>query len=129
MGVQKKYKDYKIYRRFWWKFWQIDQLEFTLSSRYEDAYEEVEKKLINGTQWSMELKSWVIDDLREQLSSRILTYNKLVKKSKKLSVRFGTSGSGQRFSDRMDFYVWGEDIYFDSDESIKRERLLNKLGI
>ncbi len=129
MGVKKEYRDYKIVRNSWWKFWQIDQLEFVLPTQYQDAYEEVQKELINGTQWSMELKSWVLDDLREQLTSRVLTWNKLVKKSKKLSVRFLTSGSGQRFSDTIDFYVWGSDIYFDSDESIKRERLLNKLGI
>ena len=126
---KKEYKDYKIVRHSWWKFWQVDELEFTLSTRYQDAYEEVEKKLLNGTEWSMVLSSWVIEDIREQLDISISTYSKLVKKAKKLSVRFHTSESGQRFIDCMNFYVIDGGVYFDSDDAIKRERLLNKLGI
>ena len=126
---KKEYKDYKIVRHSWWKFWQVDELEFTLSTRYQDAYEEVEKKLLNGTEWSMVLSSWVIEDIREQLAISVSTYSKLVKKTKNLSVRFHTSESGQRFIDCMNFYVIDGGVYFDSDDAIKRERLLNKLGI
>ena len=129
MGYIKEYKDYKIYRSSWWKFWEIDSLEFNLPSRYEDAYQEVEKKLINGTSYSMELMSWVIEDVREQLVTRIVTYGKLTKKAKKLSVKFHTRDSGQYYTDGMDFYLRGEEIYFDSDDAIKREKLLSKLGI
>lgn len=129
MGVQKEYKDYKIYRSSWWRFWEVDSLEFSLPTRYEDAYEEVEKKLINGTSYSMELRQWVIEDVREQLATRVFTYGKLVKKAKKLSVNFNTRDSGQFFIDGMDFYLRGEEIYFDCDDAIKREKLLNKLGI
>ena len=134
MGYIKEYKDYKIYRSSWWKFWEIDSLEFTLPTRYEDAYQEVEKKLINGTSYSMELRSWVIEDVREQLSMRIVTYGKLAKKAKKLSVKFHTRESSQFYifikpRDGMDFYIRGEGIYFDSDNAIKREKLLSKLGI
>jgi hypothetical protein len=129
MGVQKEYKDYKIVRNSWWKFWQIDQLEFTLPTRYEDAYEEVEKKLINGTSYSMELSSWVIEDVREQLTSRVSTYDKLVKKAKKLSVNFHTRDSGQLYIDGRDFYIIDGEIYFDSDESMKRDKLLSSLGL
>ena len=126
---KKEYKDYKIVRHSWWKFWQVDELEFTLSTRYQDAYEEVEKKLLNGTEWSMVLSSWVIEDIREQLAISVSTYSKLVKKTKNLSVRFHTSESGQRFIDCMNFYVIDGGVYFDSDDAIKREKLLNKLGI
>ena len=129
MGVQKEYKDYTISRSSWWKFWQVDGLEFTLPTRYEDAYQEVEKKLINGSSYSMELRSWVIEDVREQLSMRIVTYGKLAKKAKKLSVKFHTRESSQFYTDGMDFYIRGEGIYFDSDNAIKRENLLSKLGI
>ena len=129
MGVQKEYKDYKIYRSSWWRFWEVDRLEFNLPTRYEDAYQEVEKKLINGSSYSMELRSWVIEDVREQLSIRIVTYGKLAKKAKKLSVKFHTRDSGQFYTDGMDFYIRGEEIYFDSDNAIKREKLLSKLGI
>lgn len=129
MGAQKEYKDYKIVCNSWWKFWQIDQLEFTLSTRYEDAYEEVEKKLINGSSYSMELSSWVIEDIREQLASRVFTYEKPVKKAKRLSVKFNTRESSQYFTNTMDFYIIDGGIYFDSDEAIKREKLLSKLGI
>jgi len=129
MGYIKEYKDYKIYRSSWWKFWEIDSLEFNLPTRYEDAYQEVEKKLINGTSYSMELMSWVIEDVREQLVTRIVTYGKLAKKAKKLSVKFHTRDSGQFYTDGMDFYLRGEEIYFDFDNVIKREKLLNKLGI
>ena len=45
MGVTKiERKDYKIIRYSFWNFWKIDRLEFNLPTRYEDAYEEVEKK-------------------------------------------------------------------------------------
>ena len=127
MGYIKEYKDYKIYRSSWWRFWEIDSLEFQLPTRYEDAYQEVEKKLINGTSYSIELMSWVIEDVREQLVTRIVTYGKLAKKAKKLSVKFHTRDSGQFYTDGMDFYLIGEEIYFDSDNAIKREKLLNQI--
>jgi hypothetical protein len=74
MGVTKvEVKDYTITRYSFWKFWQVDELEFNLPTRYEGAYVEVEKKLINGSQISMELVDWVKDDIREQLKSRIIT--------------------------------------------------------
>jgi hypothetical protein len=129
MGYIKEYKDYKIYRSSWWRFWEIDFLEFQLPTRYEDAYQEVEKKLINGWECSMELRSWVIEDVREQLSIRIVTYGKLANKAKKLSVKFSTRDSGQFYTDGMNFYLRGDDIYFDCDDAIKREKLLSKLGI
>jgi hypothetical protein len=129
MGVTKKeVKDYTITRYSFWKFWDIDELEFNLPTRYEDAYEEVEKKFINGSQISMELADWVKDDIREQLKSRIITYPHLVTKAKKLSVRFHTRVYNQYYVDRMPFYMKG-DIYFDCDEAIRRDRLLSKLGI
>ena len=127
MGYIKEYKDYKIYRSSWWRFWEIDSLEFQLPTRYEDAYEEVEKKLINGSEWSMELRTWVIEDVREQLVTRIVTYGKLAKKAKKLSVKFHTRDSGQYYTDGMNFYLIGDEIYFDSDDAIKREKLLNQI--
>ena len=130
MGVTKKeVKDYTITRNSFWKFWQIDELELNLPTRYEDAYEEVEKKLINGSQITMELKSWVIEDVREQLAIRVETYRKEVVKAKKLKVSFGTRDHHQYYFDSMNFYIRDGRIYFDSDYAIKRERLLNKLGI
>lgn len=130
MGVTKiEVKDYTITRNSFWKFWEVDRLEFSLPTRYEDAYQEVEKKLINGTSYSMELRQWVIEDVREQLATRVFTYAKLVKKAKRLSVKFHTRDSGQFWTDGMDFYLRGEEIYFDIDNAIKREKLLSKLGI
>ena len=129
MGVTKKeVKDYTITRYSWWKFWQVDELEFNLPTRYEDAYVEVERKLINGSEISMELMNWVKDDIREQLKSRIITYPDLVTKAKKLSVRFHTKLYHQYYVESMPFYMKG-DIYFDCDEAIKRDKLLSKLGI
>ena len=129
MGYIKEYKDYKIYRSSWWRFWEVDRLDFSLPTRYEDAYQEVEKKLINGTSYSIELMSWVIEDVREQLVTRIVTYGKLTKKAKKLSVKFHTRDSGQFYIYISNFYLRGEEIYFDFDNAIKREKLLSKLGI
>jgi len=130
MGVTKKeVKDYTITRNSFWKFWKIDELELNLPTRYEDAYEEVEKKLINGSQITMELKSWVIEDVREQLAIRVQTYRKEVAKAKKLKVSFGTREDHQYYFDSMNFYIRDGHIYFDLDDAIKRERLLNKLGI
>ncbi len=129
MGVTKKeVKDYTITRYSFWKFWEIDELEFNLPTRYEGAYVEVEKKLIDGSQISMELADWVKDDLREQLKSRIITYPDLVRKAKKLSVKFQTREYHQYYTTSMPFYMKG-DIYFDCDEAIRRDKLLSKLGI
>jgi hypothetical protein len=127
MGYIKEYKDYKILRNSWWKFWEVDVLEFQLPTRYEDAYEEVEKKLINGSQISIELRSWVIEDVREQLVTRIVTYGKLAKKAKKLKVKFSTSDYYQFYKDGMNFHLRGDEIYFDTDDAIKREKLLNQI--
>ncbi len=121
-------KVYNIYRKHWWRFWQIDVLEFSLPTRYCDAYKEVERKTINGHSYTMELCDWVKDDIREQLSTMIVNHNKLVKKSKKLKVSFYTD-MGYASLDTMCFYIIDKGIYFDSDDAIKRERLLNKLGI
>ena len=129
MGHIKDYKDYKIYRSSWWRFWEVDCLEFQLPTRYEDAYEEIEKKLINGSQISIGLKSWVIEDVRDQLVNRIVTYGKLAKKAKRLKVKFSTSNHYQFYKDGMDFHLRGDEIYFDSDDAIKRDKLLSKLGI
>ena len=132
MGVQKqKHKIYicKTYRNSWWKFWKIDHLEFELLTRYDNAYKEVIRKTINGKTYSMELNSWVVEDVREKLLVRIKTYSKLVKKAKKLSVKFSTKDSGLLYTDGMDFYIKEGGIYFDSDVSIKRDNILNQLGI
>ena len=128
MGYIKEVKDYTITRYSFWKFWEIDELEFNLPTRYEGAYVEVERKLINGSEISMELVDWVKDDLREQLKSRIITYPDLVRKAKKLSVKFQTREYHQYYTTSMPFYMKG-DIYFDCDEAIKRDKLLSKLGI
>ena len=130
MGVTKiQNSDYEITRYSFWKFWAIDELEFSLPTRYSDAYKEVEKKLPNGTSYSIELDSWVIEDVREQLSNKVHKYQKLVSRSKKLRVNFRTSHESQFYSSIIDFYYIDGEIYFDSDESIKREKILNKLGI
>jgi hypothetical protein len=131
MGVTKiqNSDDYIITRYSFWKFWKIDELEINLPTRYSDAYHEVEKKSPNGTSYSIELKSWVIDDVREQLYNKVHKYQKLVNRSKKLRVNFRTSLDFQFYSNIIDFYFIDGGIYFDSDESIKREKLLNKLGI
>lgn len=76
----------------------------------------------------MELSNWVKDDIRKLLKDLVLDCPKLVSKAKKLHVRFRTTEHGQQYIDGMDFYL-RDDIYFDSDEAIKREKILNKLGI
>ena len=149
----KKYKGYRVIRYSWWRFWDIDDLEFSLSSKYMDAYEEETR----------ELKSWVVEDVREKLEvllhsvgffnsdlrcrcslckpnlNHVTSFiipkrghnmlNKLVSKAKKLSVRIHTKEYGQFYTDFLNFYIIDGVIYFDSDVSIKREKLLNRLGI
>jgi hypothetical protein len=129
MGVTKKeVKDYTVYRKHWWKFWQVDTLEFRLPTRYQDAYEEVERNTINGWSLTYELMNWVKKDIREQLKSKILDCPDLVAKAKRLTVQFRSSQHGQNYTETMEFYLRG-DIYFDCDEAIKRDKLLSKLGI
>lgn len=129
--VKKEYKDYNIHRNHWWKFWAIDELEFILHTRYQDAYKEVEKKTKNGYQYSMELESWVIEDIREQLLEKVVKCPGLVRKAKSLRVQFSSTMNNpfNRYLTTIPFYCIDRSIYFDSDESIKREKLLNKLGI
>lgn len=127
--VKKEYKDYKIHRNKWWRFWQIDRLEFTLYTRYQDAYQEVETKTLKETTYSWELMDWVIKDVREQLEPKVKKSLKLVKKAKSLKVKFRSSELTHHSITTLDFYYIDGYIYFDSDESIKRERILNKLGI
>lgn len=129
MAFVKQYKDYKIVRYSWWKFWEIDRLEFLLPSVYQDAYEEVQVKTFNGFASMFELKSFVIEDVRQQLAQRIKTYEELTLKAKKLSVKIHTNESGQRYYDGLQFYIRNGEVYFDTDNAIKREKLLNKLGI
>ena len=125
-----EFKDYKIIRYSFWKFWRIDRLEFSLPSRYTDAYVEIEKKLVEGGRsYSMELRKSVIEDVRYQLSMLVEIYQKKVSKAKKLSVNFQTRENHQYYIDGLDFYIIDGEIYFECDESIKREKLLSKLGI
>jgi hypothetical protein len=130
MGVTKKeVKDYTITRNSFWKFWEVDELEFNLPTSYGGAYEEVEKKLIDGFEISMELANWVKEDIREQLKSRIITYPHLVRKAKGLKVKFYTRDTSWSCSSSMNFYILDDLIYFDSDDAIRRDRLLSTLGI
>lgn len=133
MGVTKKeVKDYTITRYSFWKFWEVDELEFNLPTRYTNAYEEVERKTMNGHSYSMELMDWVKKDIRKQLKDMIITYPDLVTKAKKLSVQFYTGHSfpiRTAHTNTMNFYIISGDIYFDSDQMVKRQSLLNKLGI
>jgi hypothetical protein len=132
-------KGYKIIRYSFLKFWLIDTLEFNLPSRYLNAYEEVEKKLylqsLDGSYtsintWSTNLKSYVVEDIRQQLSAKILNHEKLVKKDKRLIVNFDTKENNSYYqSNSMNFYIIDGVIYFDSDKVIKREKILNQLGI
>ena len=132
-------KGYKIIRYSFLKFWLIDTLEFNLPSRYLNAYEEVEKKLylqsLDGSYtsintWSTNLKSYVVEDIRQQLSAKILNHEKLVKKAKRLIVNFDTKENNSYYqSNSMNFYIIDGVIYFDSDKVIKREKILNQLGI
>lgn len=124
-----KKKPYSIFRYSWWKFWRIDVLEFTLPTAYQEAYEEVERKTLTGSEYSMELSNWVKDDIREQLIDLVLEHQEVTINARKLHVRFRTTEHGQQYIDGMDFYLRDGGIYFDSDEAIKREKLLNKLGI
>ncbi len=128
MGSKKQHKKYIIHRKSWWKFWEIDELEFILPTRYQDAYEEVERKTFSGHSYSMELMDWVKDDIRQQLKSLIVTNPDPVTKAKKLSVQFRSKQDGYNYVDKMQFYALG-DIYFDCDRVVKRENLLKKLGI
>jgi hypothetical protein len=129
MGYIKKHnKGYAVYRKYWWMFWQVDTLEFRLPTRYQDAYEEVERSTMNGSCLTHELMNWVKKDIREQLKSKILDCPDLVAKAKRLTVQFRSSQHGQNYTETMEFYLRG-DIYFDSDEAIKRDKILSELGI
>lgn len=127
---KKEYKEYTIYRNSWWKFWQVDNLEFKLSAIYTDAYEEVQKNNLDGsTEYSMELCKWVKNDIRELLIDLVLDNQELIIKAKKLSVVFRTTEMGQRFIDGMDFYIGNNGIYFESDDDFKRDNKLKSIGI
>jgi len=128
----RKYKNCKIIRYSWWRFWTIDDLEFNLPQSYMDAFEDVRDVGCD------DYKSWVLEDIREklelllintELNCVVMYYEKLVSRTKKLSVRIHTLEYGQSYFDFLNFYIIDGAIYFDSDVSVRREKLLNKLGI
>jgi hypothetical protein len=128
MGSVKVQKDFIIKRKNWFRFWEISEFEVTLGhASYSDAFEE--KITRNGTSKTcgMELKDWVIKDLRNQLFTKLPKFPKSYTKSKKLIVSFYT---GHGFvKNKIEFYVIDGFIYFESDTVIKRDKRFEKLGI
>lgn len=141
----------EVIRSRWWKFWQIDLVIVNLPTSYRDAYYEVEKSGIiysevgmpcgksSSTWW--ELKDWVKEDIRSQLSGFLISkklwesYGEKILASKKLQVKFGAWDNfahavfDDEDADTLDFYIRGGEIYFDSDLVIKREKVLERIGI
>ena len=111
-----------------WKFWQIEKIEFNLWSQYSDAFIEVEKVTSTGKEWSYQLKEWVVEDLRDQLKKLVtIHYPKVCKKAKSFLVRFQTELDTYNTTTKLHFTVINGEVFFEFDEVIKREKLLNKL--
>ena len=129
MGFLKKQNQegVRIIRK-WWKFWENEELSIFIPTRYDDAWKEVETKEGNKTTWSLKLEDWVVEDIRSQLEIRCQNNLSKIKKSKKLTVRFYTWRSISS-NIIMDFYYIDGLIYFDSDKSLKRQKILDKIGI
>lgn len=114
--------------RKWWKFWENEEVTIFIPTRYDDAWKEVEIKKGNQTTWSLELEDWVKEDIRGQLEIKCQNYLNKIKRSKKLKVNFYTWRSISAVIS-MDFYYIDGEIYFDSDKSLKRQKILDKIGI
>jgi hypothetical protein len=117
----KEYKCYTIHRYSWWKFWQIDLLSINLPSCYSDAYEPKDDSEV--------LMDWVKKDVLEQLTMLVGKYQKLLKKAKKLEVKFYTTYCAQKYVDGIYFYIDGGDIFLYDDVAIRRNSILESLGI
>ena len=138
----------KVLRK-WWRFWQIDLIVVGLATTYNDAYQEVENSQIlysesgepigRTSTISWELKESVKEDIRSQLSTFLISqslwnsYGKKMMCSKKLAVKFyenlGYDNMATWGPTQLPFYIRDGKIYFDSDLSIKREKVLEELGI
>lgn len=117
---------YKITRNKFF-FCIIDEIVFSIPTVYSDPYDEILEKTINGERWMLKVSNWVIEDLRQQLKDGILINNEIIK-SKKLSVRFLINQHGVE-SEKIQFYIINGDIYFESDSIIRRNNILEYLGI
>ncbi len=128
MGVIKQNKEGVKITRKWWKFWEIQELNVYIPSRYDDAWEDIEKRNGNTTTCTIELKDWVKEDVRDQLKIKCQENLSKIKRSKKLTVNFYT---WRNISSNvvMGFYYIDGEVYFDSDKSLKRHKILNKIGI
>lgn len=111
-----------------WKFWQIEKVCFNLNSHYQVAYEEIEKETWDGRELYYQLKDWVVEDIRHQLKWLVTThYPKVCKKAKSFLVRFQTELDTHNTTTKLHFTVINGEVFFEFDEVIKREKLLNKL--
>ena len=109
--------------------WNTDETDVYDSRFIVSRFKDYTGNSKQCTKTAFSYKKYVIKDVREQLAIKIVTYGKLTKKAKKLSVNFQTREHHQYYIDGLDFYIINGDIYFECDESIKREKLLSKLGI
>jgi len=121
-------KDYVRIKRKWWNFWKFEELAIFISKRYDDAWKEVVITKNGSPSWGLELEDWVKDDIRQKLKSKCLKHHKYIKRSKKLIVEFYTWRSIQ-FSIKMEFHYHDGEIYLNNDKSLKRQKILESIGI
>jgi hypothetical protein len=111
-----------------WKFWQIEKVCFNLSSQFQNAYKEVEKKTWSGRELYYQLKDWVVEDIRHQLKWLVTThYPEVCKVSKTFEVRFKTELDTLDTTTKIPFYYIDGEILFDFDYLVKRSKILDKI--
>lgn len=156
MGFTKKIGSYKyittgkhtgfgsyfdIVREKWWRFWKIDNLIITIQTVYdrEEVYNDYwgQSTLIyriskQGRYSDLSgIKPSVIDDIRYRLRlviDNIEDINKLINKSKKLTLKFRVNMIPVDYHS-LEFYIVDNEIYFEGEKSYERELKLKKIGI
>jgi hypothetical protein len=114
------YCNHIIIRR-WWKLKEYEELEVTLPTRYMDCWEEKEFH----KSCMLVLKDWVLDDIREQLIEKVKKIKNEIKRSKRLLVSFYTEDTDRL--NKIEFYLINGKIYLEDDNTIRRNKILEKL--
>lgn len=132
---------YEIVREKWWRFWKIDNLIISIETRYdrEEVYNDywgqhtlVYRISKHGRYSDLSgIKPSVIDAIRYRL--RLVIDNredisKLIKKSKKLTLKFRVNMIPIDYHS-LEFYIVDDEVYFEGEKSYERELKLKKIGI
>lgn len=106
-------------KRHWLKFWKIESFEVTLPTVY---YVTLDNDVYND----------VYNDIRDRLSNYLIDsvgFRDMVSKSESCYVIYDTYDQYITHDIKIRFWVVDNEILLETDKSVKRELVLEELGI